>query len=384
MSTKLKSILVITILVLAGFVMIWNFGSEKTNVQAADLYVGSDSTYKTIQAAVSAAGSGDTIYVKNGTYYESVTISTSNIELVGNSTTDCKIIHYFTGTSYSNYAAGINVTNTGSGSKISGFNISVSGDYTYGIFLDNTNNIEIFNNNITTNGDNYSPGVLLYASTNNIVKSNDFITSGSYSSGVHLRVSSTVNEIIDNDMVTSGSAGHGVYMETGCKNNDVIGNTMYTSGMGNGIYISSSPGSWDNNKLYNNTINCIGDIGIGLSNTFNNTLINNTININGTDGGGIYLYQSSYNNLTENILNCEGTNGFGIYLSVNSNSNDLVDNTITTLNQSGYGTSGPHIPPISSTGAIPTASSPKGAVLRGTPPRSARAHRRCLPKPVGC
>ena len=49
------------------------------------LTVGANETYETIGAAVVAASSGDTIYIKNGTYNENVTITGKALTLVGES-----------------------------------------------------------------------------------------------------------------------------------------------------------------------------------------------------------------------------------------------------------------------------------------------------------
>ena len=106
---------------------------DNGGVEASIIYVelGGGAQYTSIQKAVDNANPGDTIIVANGTYNESVTINKDNINLIGNSTTDCKIRHYYYGSSSINYAAGINVT--ANGVNVSGFNISVSGRYIYGI-----------------------------------------------------------------------------------------------------------------------------------------------------------------------------------------------------------------------------------------------------------
>lgn len=56
-------------------------------VKAAALVVAKDGSgsYKTIQSAINAAKSGDTIQIKNGTYSEQIEITTSNIKLIGQS-----------------------------------------------------------------------------------------------------------------------------------------------------------------------------------------------------------------------------------------------------------------------------------------------------------
>ncbi|MCO5382649.1 MAG: right-handed parallel beta-helix repeat-containing protein [Methanosarcina barkeri] len=50
---------------------------------AATLNVGSHEKYKTIQKAVNSAHSGDTIYVKSGTYKEYVLIKNKNLDFIG-------------------------------------------------------------------------------------------------------------------------------------------------------------------------------------------------------------------------------------------------------------------------------------------------------------
>ncbi len=65
----------------------------------ADIIVAKDGTgkYKTIQEAVNAAVSGNTIYIKNGIYQEVVDISKDNIKLIGESNTGTVV-------TYGNYA----------------------------------------------------------------------------------------------------------------------------------------------------------------------------------------------------------------------------------------------------------------------------------------
>ena len=137
------------------------------SVQAAFIYVDSlgGGQYTSIQEAIDNATVGDTIVVANGTYYESVLINKSKINLVGNSSSECKIIYQYDGEDDLNdYAAAINVT--ASMVNISGFNITVSGNYIYGIRLNSTSssNANITNNNISiinlSSGDAH--GIYLY------------------------------------------------------------------------------------------------------------------------------------------------------------------------------------------------------------------------------
>lgn len=55
------------------------------------LYVGSTSTYSTIQDAINAASYGDMVVVENGTYTGQILVNKSGIVLRGNSTADCHL-----------------------------------------------------------------------------------------------------------------------------------------------------------------------------------------------------------------------------------------------------------------------------------------------------
>jgi len=63
MNAKFKSIVIVSLLVLAGFVMVWNFGSENVKVSGASLYVGGGGpgNWSKIQDAIDNANAGDTI-----------------------------------------------------------------------------------------------------------------------------------------------------------------------------------------------------------------------------------------------------------------------------------------------------------------------------------
>ncbi len=276
----LATVYLIFIFITLGFInfVTFDIGINETSVQAATIYVDSQGggNYTSIQAAIDNASSGDTIIVANGTYYESVTINKSNIKLMGNSTTDCKIIHYFEGTNYLNdFAAGINIT--APNVNITGFNISVSGNYTFGICLNSSSsNSNITNNNISTTG-NQGYGILLYQSLNNIVKNNTINTSGQLGGGIYLYESS-YNNLINNFINTSGQNGVGILLILNSNNNNLTENTINTSGQsGGGIYIR-------------------------LSSSINLTY--NIINV--CYGWGIHQMDSNKNNLTGNIINASG------------------------------------------------------------------------------
>lgn len=385
MKTKIKSILVVSILVLAGFIMLWNFGIEDVTVQGATIYVGPTSSFKSINSAIENSTAGNTIIVENGTYNESVLIDKANINLVGNSTTDCIIQHHFFGTNMLfDYAAGINVT--ASGVNITGFNISVTGDFCQGIRLTtSTSNSNIINNNISTNG-NQAIGIFLHTSTNSNITDNYINTSGSDADGIYIYSTSTSNNITDNTIEMQGTAD-GINIMNNCDNNDIINNVINTFAGGcSAIYSTQN----SNNDIFDNTINCQDfnyAMGIYLhtnnykSNVINNTVTtkgdngrgiliqtssyievqyntiktagdtagihlqpgtninisHNTINTTGYDGFGIYLRDSTNCNLTDNIINTSGQNGYGIFQEISANDNDLINNTIITHGQNALG-----------------------------------------------
>ncbi len=337
MKAQLKSSLVISLLVFAGFVMVWNFGTEDVNVQGAVLYVGNDSTYKTIQAGVDNATAGDTIYVKNGTYYESVLANKSNIKLIGNSTTDCKIIHHYMGTNYlTDFAAGINVT--ASNVNITGFNISVSGNFTFGICLTSgVVNSSIINNNITTS-DYRGYGIFMHQTTDNDITGNTINITGDQGYGIWLMDSSNNNVLYDNAINSTGQYGIGIY-GTGSSFNTIANNEIDTFNIGGkGVYLR---GIAYNNTVANNTINIFNSYSFQSSGIYlwlylyNHLLINNTININNTNGYGIHLRGANKNDVTNNTINTSGEDGYGIF--IDQSSNNITGNTINTSGQGGYG-----------------------------------------------
>ena len=327
-------------LITVGFfgLLIIDVTLNQCTVEAGTIYVDSSGggDYTTIQAAIDNATSGDTIIVANGTYYESVIINKTNINLIGNSTTDCKIIHYYVGTDvYGDYASAINVT--ASGASISGFNISVSGDYTFGVRMNSSSslNSNISNNYITATG-KYGYGIFLYQTSKNNLFNNTINTSGVYGHGMYFERSSN-NNLTGNTINTKMYSMAGIWLYDSSNNNNLSGNRIYTTrSRGYGIYLYNS----SNNDLLGNTINTTDTQGHGIylnSNSNHNNLTGNNINISGQNAFGIFITSDSDNNtLLKNQINCSNDNEYGIDIYKSYN-NRVTDVTINITGQNGYG-----------------------------------------------
>jgi parallel beta-helix repeat protein len=255
------TLVVISLLVFGGFLSV-NF-SDNNNASAAILYVGGSGggNYTTIQAAISAANSGDTIYVYNGTYNENLNIN-KRLILIGedNSTTKIK----GTGGGDVIYVASNKVV-------IKGFTINNSGtnNWDAGIEINYANSCRIENCNISNNGKH---GILFYYSPNNFM--------------------------INNYVALNDRTGMLLYYSN---NNQLLNNTIFKNGFGfqnqswnnSGIYLDHS----HNTTITGNSILNHQDNGISIAASNNNLLTYNTFqdnlheiywNLNDT-GNQIYL-----------------------------------------------------------------------------------------------
>ncbi|PWB49243.1 MAG: hypothetical protein C3F06_14855 [Candidatus Methanoperedenaceae archaeon] len=182
---------------------------------ASTLNVGKDQAYTTIQSAIDAAKTGDTILVNEGIYIENPVINTNGISILGNNKentiidgnnknsgirideVDNVVISGFTiknGGGAASEAAGVTIY-MGNGNTVSNLNVinnyvgisiyknsnnnTISGNIVdsnlgklgYGIYLHTSNDNKIINNNIKNN----KIGIYLYDSKTNRLYSNNFL-----------------------------------------------------------------------------------------------------------------------------------------------------------------------------------------------------------------
>jgi len=178
-------------------------GNQSTRPKPIDrgwLYVGGSGpgNYTTIQSAINAASSGDTVFVYHGSYNEKEIVIDKQITLIGENKTNTTL--YGSGSYW--HILWVKASSV----KITGFYIQNRLTGWYGIYLDHIQYCNITGNSIYNLG---WYGIGLSGSNNNRISGNDITGSGWY--------------CIDND---------------GSNNNNIIYNN----------YFSKSPDGWGNNK----------------------------------------------------------------------------------------------------------------------------------------
>jgi parallel beta-helix repeat protein len=265
---------------------------------------GVDCNYTVIQWAIDNASSGDSVYVKNGTYFENLIIN-KTINLKGEGREVTKIIGNGTGDV---------IKISSNWTSVSKLNINGSGDLWYdaGIKAEGIKNCNVIDNNISSNN---GCGVLIYNSANIKIENNicnfndqwgmwiDTVTdsvilnnSVSYNinNGIHLNHVSNYN-IIENNTCNFNRKGHGINSES-CHYNIINNNTCNSNGA-SGIVLWNSD-SGNNNYITNNTLSSNLVWGIAIYRANYNIFYNNRI----YDRSGIHVRYSSYNTFLNNNI----------------------------------------------------------------------------------
>jgi parallel beta-helix repeat protein len=307
---------------------------QPSGTRATTHYVGSLSTFSTIQAAVDAANPGDTIIVSNATFTESVTVTKSNLHLKGNSSELCRIFVNHMGTDYlTDFSACVNITAVNV--EVTGFNLTPNGEFTNGVDVraGPQSNTYIHNNSVHSLAIT-SFAIHAFQTSNLTIENNVIVTDASQSYGICL--SDNNNDVIirSNHVTTKSDVGLGICLVT-TRSNNISYNTVRTIGSGsNGIltYNSSS------NEIVENDLDTTGLWADGVSivnGTGPHQILNNSITTSGEGGEQIFVQNAHYNTIVGNDLKGLGEGGCGIYFN-SSGWNSIQRNTIDSLGVSAH------------------------------------------------
>ena len=291
--------------------------------------------YFRIQDAIDdpSTTNGDTIEVHSGIYIENIVLN-KNLTLksiVGENVTIQAL----------DWSPVITITSSGSGSKITGFNIiggsnglfldsannctvnmnNISGNYDFGLYLENASNNTISENVISNN----CYGIYSYSSSNNTILDNNIINNWDYGFYFDSSPENTLrNNVIENnwcqnlEVFGSDVSDYVQYIDT---SNTINGSPIYyLIGQSDLVLDGISIGylaliSCDNIQISNISIED-SEQNMLLINTTNSMIENLSNSVN-----AIYLWNSSYNTIS-------GTSTTKIHL-MSSNYNTITGNYIT-------------------------------------------------------
>jgi len=246
---KIVSGIMLTLLFIVMFSLAISIRSVKSEPKTWIVDDDGPADFHTIQEAINAANPGDTIYVYNGTYYESVVVN-KTLSLIGEDK-DSTII---------------------------------DGNLTGDVVLLTADNIIVMGFTIRRGG--WNSGVLIgFRSCNNTVA--DCIVN-SNKHGIYLDTESCNNNIIDNVLVSNYPFGIFAYRSY---NNNVVNNIVSLND--DGIYLYNS---WNNNVKENIITNNGAGILLGTRETCANNILGNDVSGNdfgirlhdGPQGNNIY------------------------------------------------------------------------------------------------
>lgn len=294
--------------------------------------------FNCIKDAINASNSDDTIYVRNGTYFEKICINKS-ISLIGENNRNTSIIGDFKGSV---------VTIMANDTNVSGFTIKNSDKINLdeSVIRVNSDNNIIFNNIISSDDivlQNKIGISLPVDSDDNLVINNKI-----YYSNRGIDIESSNNTIINNsirDCCFESIIIHSINNKELACDNSVLDNVIYESniimkGYGYGIQLYYSPNNLiegniirnkfggilleyysDENKIFRNSIYKNRGYGIGVSSSNCNISINN-IYYNEYHGINFINYPTHnntvyHNNIYENSLNCYARRCFDIHMVEN-------------------------------------------------------------------
>jgi nitrous oxidase accessory protein len=305
--------------------------------------------YTTIQEAINHASEGGKVFVKNGMYNESLTITKSlslvgenkgSTIIVGSENTACLIQHdsvnvtgfTFRRPSTMRWHYDIHLLNVKHCSVFENnlessfygiwlvdasfnnvFNNTASGNWN-GIHLTTSNHNNISNNTITNSHD---WGISTEGSNYNLMLGNYVASNGGAGISLDGGKPNTNNLIAQNTITRNGYNGIEI-TSMDSSNNKIVGNSLTANGNTFGIAVLLA---WDNNLVMNNYI--MGNqVGIRLDASKNNTIFQNLIENN--PQGAILIHRASQNIIYKNnIFNTVNLTG---NIQANSWDNSTIGN----------------------------------------------------------
>jgi parallel beta-helix repeat protein/predicted outer membrane repeat protein len=264
-------------------------------------------TFETIQAAVTASVSGDTIRVATGTYTEMIDISGKAITIEGGYDAACTTLNNPPGLTQILANVAGSVVDVSGGSVVTLRNLDLTGGSSFGAGLDllgsslvTLENTDVHDNNGASGGGMYigSGSVMTYTNDSDIFGNTASTGGGAIVYG-RLAGFDTSSDMYQNSSTTSGG---GIYAAGGViqlNNADVVANTA--NNWGGGIFLSSGAVITLTNSVFiGETAPCCqsalsgGGIYADASRIYlngtNNAIINNTATEN---GGGVYMANGS-------------------------------------------------------------------------------------------
>ncbi|CAD7774344.1 Periplasmic copper-binding protein (NosD) [Candidatus Methanoperedenaceae archaeon GB50] len=284
---------------------------------ATDIYVGPGETHTTIQGAINAASSGDTIIVRDGTYTENLDVGTAHLTIKSENAENgaaTTTVHAASDHVFDITADYVNI----SGFTVTGATIESKSKA--GIYIHGTTDNPALNNSIKncTAIKNDAGIYLKGAGVKYCVIENNTCSENEY--GLRI-VNAKKNDIKHNSFITNE---YGIHLSNGDYNN-ISCNTILNNAY-RGISLLSS----NYNILAYNDVNDNGYHGIYLESSNHNTITGNNASWNEGDGIVVlgHIHPTSYNNISDNIAN---HNDAGITL-FDEDSCTIVNNTANSNN----------------------------------------------------
>ncbi len=331
---------------LAGLIVIVFLALLLPAPAAADTHcvntTGSGGCATSIQAAITAAASGDTVSVAAGTYYGNISLK-AGVQVIG-AGAGSSIIQGSGGGAAVQAASGGIGTNT----LLQGFTITAgNGQYGGGIVIFNGAAPSIKNNLIASNYSSGSGGGILVLPGSNPIIQDNIIMGNSSAAGAGIYVDGasptiTGNQITSNN-ATVGTAGQGGGMviingaSPVVSSNVISGNVSSCDGGGLVIQNNAAP-TVTGNTIQNNRTTGSSPCGIGggvkyysARGLFENNAVRD--NITATDGGGVYVEHSSTPTINRNKIIGNQARGYAGGMIISDGSNPVVTNNYIARNR---------------------------------------------------